>query len=78
MVEQIPKVSVSIITYNHRHYIGRAIESVLKQQVDFAYEIIIRDDCSTDGTQEIVKDYQWRYLDRIQTIFHPTRYDGIC
>ena len=78
MVEQVPKVSVSIITYNHRRYIGRAIESVLKQQVDFAYEIIIGDDYSTDGTQEIVKDYQRRYPDRIQTILHPTRYDGVC
>ena len=77
MVAQVPKVSVSIITYNHCGYVGRAIESVLKQKVDFAYEIIIGDDCSTDGTQEIVRDYQRRYPDRIQIILHPTRYKGI-
>ncbi len=77
IVEKTPKVSVSIITYNHKAYIGRAIESVLKQRVNFDYEIIVGDDCSTDGTQELVKSYQQRYADQIQTILHPTRYRGI-
>jgi glycosyltransferase involved in cell wall biosynthesis len=44
------KVSASIITYNQREYIGKAIESALMQEVNFPYEIIIGDDCSTDGT----------------------------
>ena len=77
MLEQVPTVSVSIITYNHKNYIGRAIDSVLAQQVNFNYEIIVGDDCSTDGTQEIVASYQQRYPNRIQTILHPTRYQGI-
>ena len=72
-----PQVSVSIITYNHREYIARAIDSVLQQECDFPYEIIVGDDCSTDGTQDILRDYQQRYPERIHLILHPTRYEGI-
>ena len=74
----IPKVSVSIITYNHRHCIARAIDSVLQQQVDFPYEIIIGDDCSTDGTQVILREYQQKHPEIIQLILHPTRYTGVA
>ncbi len=73
----VPKVSVSIITYNHENYIAQAIDSVLKQQVTFDYEIIIGDDCSTDGTREILQTYQQRYPDIIQLVLHPKRYDGV-
>ena len=72
-----PKVSVSLITYNHREYIGQAIDSVLRQRVNFPYEIIIGDDCSTDGTQEVLQDYQREYPDRIRLILHPERYRGV-
>ena len=51
------KVSVLIITYNHEKYIAQAIESVLMQKTDFRYELIIGEDCSTDGTGEIVREY---------------------
>lgn len=73
-----PKVSVSIITYNHRDYIARTIDSVLQQQVDFPYEIIIGDDCSTDGTQAILRAYQEQHPDVIHLILHPTRYAGVA
>ncbi len=72
-----PKVSVSIITYNHRDYISQAIDSVLAQQVDFAYEIIIGDDYSTDGTREILLSYQQQHPDIIQLVLHPRRYAGV-
>ena len=77
MTKKKPKVSVSLITYNHREYIGQAIESVLKQRVDFTYEIIIGDDCSSDGTQEILREYQQQYPDLIHLILHPERYRGV-
>lgn len=74
----VPKVSVSIITYNHRDHIARAIDSVLRQQVDFPYEIIIGDDCSTDGTPAILRDYQRKHPEVIHLILHPTRYAGVA
>jgi len=47
-----------MITYDQERYIGQAIESVLAQQVDFAYELVIGEDCSTDGTRAICEAYQ--------------------
>ena len=74
MFETRPDVSVSIITYNQRDLIGRAIDSVLAQEVNFTYEIIIGDDCSDDGTQHVLREYQRRHPDKIQLILHPRRY----
>ena len=70
----LPAVSVSIITYNQRELIGRAIDSVLGQRTDFDYEIVIGDDCSSDGTQEVLRNYARRYPDKIHLILHPRRY----
>lgn len=72
-----PKVSISIITYNHKDFIAKALDSVLMQKTDFAYEIVVGDDFSTDGTQEILKRYQRKYPDIIQLILHPRHNEGI-
>lgn len=52
-----PLVTVLLITYNHVNTFERAIKSVLSQNVNFAYRVVVYDDCSTDGTSEIVKKY---------------------
>ena len=63
-----PKVSIRITTYNHEPFIAQAIESVLMQEVNFDYELIIGEDCSTDRTRQIVKDYQRQYPDKIRLL----------
>ena len=62
------KVSVAFITYNHEPFIRQALESVLMQKTDFPFEIVIGEDCSTDGTREIVKEYKEKYPDKIKII----------
>ncbi|MBK9329822.1 MAG: glycosyltransferase [Sphingobacteriales bacterium] len=64
----IPLLSVCIITYNHKNYIRQAIEGALMQETKFSYEIIIADDCSTDGTREILLEYKEKYPDLITLI----------
>jgi glycosyltransferase involved in cell wall biosynthesis len=64
-------ISVWITTYNHKQFIAEAIESVLMQQTTFTYEIIIGEDCSTDGTRAIVQHYQRQHPDKIR-LFLPT------
>ena len=62
------KVSVAMITYNQESYIAQAIDSVLMQEIDFPIELIIGEDCSTDRTRDIVRDYQQRYPDIIRLL----------
>ena len=56
-MEQKILVSVLMPTYNHEKYISQAIESVLMQKTNFAWELLIHDDCSTDGTLRIAQHY---------------------
>ena len=62
------KVSVVMITYNHERFISQAIESVLMQQADFGVELVIGEDCSTDGTRAIARNYGERYPGRIRLL----------
>ena len=62
------KLSVALITYNQEKFIAQAIESALAQKVNFDYEIVIGEDCSTDGTRALVTDFAKRYPGRIQPI----------
>ena len=64
----IPLLSVCLITYNHVNFIKQAIDGVLMQKVDFAWELIIADDFSTDGTREILLEYKNKYPDFIKLI----------
>lgn len=70
MINRIDDISVSIsmITYNHEKYIEEAIESILMQNVDFKFEIVIGDDCSPDNTQMIIQKYANQYPDLIKPI----------
>ena len=63
-----PIVSLLLLTYNHSEFIAQAINSILEQKVNFDYEILIGDDCSSDGTCEIVDSYAKKYPNLIKTI----------
>lgn len=62
------KLSVFIITYNHEHFIRQAMDSVLEQDVDFDYEIVIGEDHSTDSTRAILQEYKARHPDKIRLL----------
>ena len=62
------KVNICMITYNHEKYIAQAIESVLAQQTDFDYELVIGEDCSQDKTRKIVINYQKKYSQKIRLL----------
>ena len=51
------KVSVTLISYNQERFIAQAIESVLMQRTDFDFELVVGDDCSTDGTRAVIDSY---------------------
>jgi glycosyltransferase involved in cell wall biosynthesis len=55
-----------MITYNHAPYFAHAVESALAQETSFDYEIVIGEDCSTDGTRELVAQYARDYPEKIR------------
>lgn len=71
-----PKLSVCATSYNHKDSIEVCVQSLLNQKVNFDYEIIIGDDCSTDGTAEILRSYQDKYPDIIRVIEHKKNIGG--
>ncbi|MFL0352400.1 glycosyltransferase [Xanthomarina sp. GH4-25] len=49
------KVSIIMMTYNHEKYIEKSINSVLMQETNFDFELIVSNDCSLDSTDKIIK-----------------------
>ncbi len=65
----ILKISVFITSYNQKEYLSEAIESVLNQTLR-PFEVIIVDDCSSDGSQKLIQHYAERYPGVIRPYFH--------
>ncbi len=61
ILENKIEVSVAVITYNMENYIEPLLESILKQKVNFSYEIVIDDDNSPDNTREILLKYKDKF-----------------
>lgn len=66
MTSNDPLVTVMIITYNHAAYIGAAIDSVLSQKTNFHFNIHVIEDCSTDGTQVVLREYALKHPDQVK------------
>jgi glycosyltransferase involved in cell wall biosynthesis len=64
------KVSVFVVTYNHQDFIEDCLNSVLAQEVDFEYEIVVGEDCSTDKTRHKLFALQEKYRDKIRLVLH--------
>ena len=58
---QRPLVSVCCVTFNQVDNVSRALESFVSQQVEFPVEVLVHDDCSSDGTREVVAEFAARY-----------------
>ena len=61
-------VSVACITYNHAPYIRQCLEGFLLQKTNFPIEIIVHDDASTDGTDDIIREYALKYPELFKVI----------
>lgn len=65
-----PVISVCVPTFNQEKYIEKCLESILDQDIEVPYEIIVADDCSTDATREILMGYGERYEGIIKLILN--------
>lgn len=64
-----PLVSIKCMAYNQEKYISQTINGFLNQKTSFPFEILIHDDCSTDNTTNIIKEYAEKYPLIIKPIF---------
>lgn len=69
---EAPLVSISCLTYNHAEYIEQCLQGFLMQETSFPYEVIIHDDASTDGTADIIRQYEMEYPQIIKSIYELT------
>jgi len=70
MSENTIKVSVCVPTFNHEKYIGEMLESAVRQQTDFKFEIVIGDDGSTDQAPAIIREYKQKFPGLIRAYLH--------
>ena len=84
-MEHTPLVTVLVTTYNQEKYIAQALDSVLAQKTDFPFEIYVSEDCGTDGTRDILREYARRYPQIIRLNLREKNvgisrnwYEGLC
>ena len=65
----IPAISIICNTFNHEKYIRDALESFVGQKVSVPFEVLIHDDASTDGTADIVREFEAKYPELIKPIY---------
>ena len=74
--ENRPKVTVCVITYNQEKYISQCLQSIVDQVTEFDFEVIVGEDCSTDGTRAIVKEFAKRYPRTVKPIYQKKNIGG--
>ena len=65
----MPTVSILCPVYNAERFISATIDSILEQDYE-NLQIVIADDCSSDGTVDIVKSYASKYPNKIKLILN--------
>lgn len=66
-----PLLSVLCLTFNHEAFVAETLESILAQQVGFSIEVVVADDCSTDGTLAVVERFRARLGERLHVLTTP-------
>lgn len=62
-------LSIYIPTYNHQAYIEEALDSVLMQKTDYKFEVLVGEDCSTDETRNVLKQYEKKHPNKIKVFY---------
>lgn len=64
-------VSVTLLTYFHEKYIRDCLEGIIRQETSFPFEVIVGDDCSEDGTRNILREYAEKHPDIFKLVLRP-------
>lgn len=73
-------VSIQCLVYNHESYLRQCLDGFVMQKTNFKFEAIVHDDCSTDGSAAIIREYAEKYPDIIKPIYETenqySKHDG--
>lgn len=67
-MSNLPIVSICCLSYNHEPYIKDCLNGFMNQKTNFSFEVLIHDDASTDGTADIIQQYEKKYPSVIKPI----------
>lgn len=62
-------VSIICLVYNHEKYLAQTLDEILKQKVDYKFEVLVHDDNSTDNSREIIEKYQKKYPAIVKPVY---------
>lgn len=68
-MEISPLVSIHCLVYNHEPYLRQCLDGFVMQKANFKFEAIVHDDCSTDGSADIIREYAKRFPNIIKPIY---------
>ena len=68
MTEQ-PKVIIRCLVYNHEPYLRDCLDGFVMQKTSFPFKAVVHDDCSTDGSAAIIREYAEKYPHIIEPIY---------
>jgi len=65
-------ISIIVTSYNQADTLPQTLDSILAQQCNVPFEIIVGDDCSTDNTLEVCERYRTIYPEIVRPLHHAT------
>lgn len=62
-------LSICVPVYNHERYIVQALDSILMQKTQYSYEVLVGEDCSTDNTRLVLKEYEKKHPNKFNILY---------
>lgn len=66
---RVPLVSICTLVYNHEPYLRECFDGILMQKTNFAFEVLVHDDASTDNSAAIIREYTAKYPNIFKPIY---------
>lgn len=64
-------VAVQCLVFNHEPYLRQCLDGFVMQKTNFRFVVIVHDDCSTDGSASIIREYAEKYPNLFHVIIQP-------
>ena len=62
-------VTVKTLVYNQAPYLRQCLDGIINQKTNFRFEVIVHDDCSSDGSVDIIREYAEKYPNIVKPIY---------